>query len=82
MKDISYLSYVSFRKRIGGFMGIISYISLNSSRKDRDSALFGPVAIFDSQPTRCGHTLRGVHFRGLASACRPSNPAKAKRHKP
>lgn len=82
MKGISSISYVSFRNKKGGFMGIISYISFVSSRKDRDSALFGPVAIFDSQPTRCGHTLRGVHFRGLASACRPSNPAKAKRRKP
>ena len=30
-----------------------------------------PVAISNSQPTRCGHTLRGVHCRGLASGLRP-----------
>lgn len=41
-----------------------------------------PVVIYGSQPTRCGHTLRGVHCRGLASGCAPSNPAKAERQKP
>ena len=25
----------------------------------------------EGQPTRCGHTLRGVHCRGLASGLRP-----------
>ena len=40
--------------------------------------LFRPGTISNSQPTRCGHTLRGVHCRGLASGCAPSNPAKTK----
>lgn len=33
----------------------------------------------DSQPTRCGHTLRGIHCRGWRVACAPSNPAQDKR---
>ena len=39
------------------------------------------VVILESQPTRRGHTLRGVHFRGLAGAFRPSTPEKAERQK-
>lgn len=34
------------------------------------------------QPTRCGHTLTQCPLPGLASACRPSNPAKTERQKP
>ena len=41
----------------------------------------GIAVIFNSQPTRCGHTLRGVHCRGLARASCPSNPEKAERQK-
>ncbi len=48
----------------------------------RRNALYPPARIEESQPTRCGHTLRGVHFRGLASGCAPSTPAKAKRPTP
>ena len=40
------------------------------------------ASIEESQPTLCGHTLRGVHCRGLASAFRPSTPEKAERQKP
>ena len=36
----------------------------------------------EGQPTRCGHTLTRCPLPGLASACRPSNPAKAERPKP
>ncbi len=32
----------------------------------------------EGQPTRCAHRV----LPGLASACRPSNPAKAERPKP
>ena len=38
----------------------------------------GLALISNSQPTRCGHTLRGVHCRGLAGAFRPSTPGKHK----
>lgn len=51
----------------------------------RDAAYippFRPGAISNSQPTRCGHTLRGAPCRGLASGCAPSNPAKAERQTP
>ena len=34
-------------------------------------AAHGGAGILESQPTRCGHTLRGVHCRGLASGLRP-----------
>ena len=40
------------------------------------------VAKGEGQPTRCGHTLTRCPLPGLASACRPSNPAKAERPKP
>ena len=36
----------------------------------------------EGQPTRCGHTLTRCPLPGLASSCRPSNPAKAERAKP
>lgn len=36
----------------------------------------------EGQPTRCGHTLTRCPLPGLASACRPSNPAKTERPKP
>lgn len=42
-------------------------------------AVHSYVIILDSQPTRCGHTLRGVHCRGLAGASRPSTPVKNKK---
>ena len=45
-------------------------------------AAHGGAVIEESQPTRCGHTLRGVHCRGLAGAFRPSTPEKAERQKP
>ena len=57
-------------------MSVLSYISF---RKDTDSALFGSVAIFNSQPTRCGHTLRGVH-NGAGEWLRPFEPCKGKSH--
>ena len=31
-----------------------------------------------SQPSRCGHTLTRCPLPGLAGACRPSTPQKAK----
>ena len=31
----------------------------------------------EGQPTRCGHTLARCPLPGLASACRPSNPANS-----
>ena len=40
------------------------------------------AVISNSQPTRCGHTLRGVHCRGLAGDVVPSTPAEAERQKP
>lgn len=40
------------------------------------------VSKTEGQPTRCGHTLARYPLPGLASACRPSNPAKAERPKP
>ena len=48
----------------------------------RRNPVFTVALIEESQPTRCGHTLRGVHCRGLASGCAPSNLAKAKRPTP
>ena len=66
--------------------GIVSVISSNSfisfSVFFRDVGKVLPFCsgvIFYSQPTRCGHTLRGVHFRGwrVRSAPRP-----LKRQKP
>lgn len=43
------------------------------------SLVFTAAFIEDSQPTRCGHTLRGVHFRGwrVRSAPRPLKRQKA-----
>ena len=40
--------------------------------------LCSSVAISGSQPTRCGHTLRGVHCRGLASGLRPLRTLQSK----
>ena len=51
--------------------GIVSVISSNSFisfsvffRDAPDMLPFRSGVIVDSQPTRCGHTLRGVHCRG------------------
>lgn len=63
-------------------MNIVSYFSFLSFFVFSFSVAECSALIEESQPTRCGHTLRGVHFRGLASGCAPSNPAKAERHKP
>ncbi len=50
-------------------------------QREAEYAAHRRAVIEESQPTRCGHTLRGVHCRGLASGCAPSNPAKAERQK-
>jgi hypothetical protein len=63
-------------------MNIFSLISLFPPALCFDDVPLSCALIGDSQPTRCGHTLRGVHCRRLASGFAPSNPAKAKRHKP
>lgn len=63
-------------------MRVISLISLFPPAVCSDASLYSCAVIEESQPTRCGHTLRGVHCRGLASGCAPSNPAKAERQKP
>ena len=51
--------------------GLVSVISSNSFisfsvffRDSPDMLPFRSGVIVDSQPTRCGHTLRGVHCRG------------------
>ena len=41
-----------------------------------------PVAISNSQPTRCGHTLTRCPLPGLASGFAPSTPIKSQRPKP
>ena len=63
-------------------MRVFSLISLFPPAMCSGAALFPCAVIEESQPTRCGHTLRGVHFRGLAGAFRPSTPGKAERQKP
>lgn len=62
-------------------MNVLSLLSLFPPATCADAALLVHAFIEESQPTRCGHTLRGVHCRGLASGCAPSNPAKAERQK-
>lgn len=61
--------------------GIVSVISSNSFISFpvffRDAAKILPFCsgvIADSQPTRCGHTLRGVPCRGWRGALRPFEP--------
>ena len=75
-----------YEERLSKVTGVFSVISSNSfisfSVFFRDVAKIVPFrsgVIADSQPTRCGHTLRGVHFRGwrVRSAPRP-----LKRQKP
>lgn len=63
-------------------MRVFSLISLFPPAVCSGAALFSRAVIEESQPTRCGHALRGVHFRGLAGAFRPSTPEKAERQKP
>ena len=63
-------------------MKVISLISLFPQFAGHEAGPVSFASIGESQPTRCGHTLRGVHCRGLASGCAPSNPAKAERQKP
>ena len=63
-------------------MRVFSLISLFPPAVCSDAAFCSCAVIEESQPTRCGHTLRGVHFRGLAGAFRPSTPEKAERQKP
>ena len=63
-------------------MKVISLISLFPPAVCSAVVLFPCASIGESQPTRCGHTLRGVHCRGLAGAFRPSTPKKAERQKP
>lgn len=63
-------------------MRVFSLISLFPPAVCSDAVLLAHAVSEESQPTRCGHTLRGVHFQGLASGCAPSNPAKAKRPTP
>lgn len=52
-------------------MNIISYVSFLSFFVFPSGAAQPSAFIEESQPTRCGHTLRGVHCRGLASGLRP-----------
>ena len=75
-----------YEERLSRATGVFSVISSNSfisfSVFFRDAPNMLPFrsgVIADSQPTRCGHTLRGVHFRGwrVRSAPRP-----LKRQKP
>ncbi len=75
-----------YEERLSRATGVFSVISSNSFIsfsvffRDAPNMLpFLPGVISNSQPTRCGHTLRGVHFRGwrVRSAPRP-----LKRQKP
>ena len=75
-----------YEERLSKVTGVFSVISSNSfisfSVFFRDVGKVLPFCsgvIFYSQPTRCGHTLRGVHCRGwrVRSAPRP-----LKRQKP
>lgn len=76
-------TYEQMHSRARGIVSSNSFISFSVFFCDAPDMLpFRPGVIADSQPTRCGHTLRGVHCRGLASGCAPSNPAKAERQKP
>ena len=62
---------------------VLSLISLFSQfaaiQKSAPYAADIPVAISNSQPTRCGHTLRGVHCRGWRVGCTPFEPCKGKK---
>lgn len=60
-------------------MSIVSYSSFLSFFVYPSGVAECHALMLESKPTRCGHTLRGGHFRGLASDCAPSNPAKAER---
>lgn len=63
-------------------MNVVSYFSFLSFFVFSSGVAENPALILESQPTRCGHTLRGVPCRGLASGCAPSNPVKAEKQKP
>ena len=63
-------------------MRLFSLLSLFSYFADVERCLPTYGVKGEGQPTRCGHTLTRCPLPGLASACRPSNPAKAERPKP
>ena len=61
-------TYEQTRSRTRGISSVISsnsFISFSVFFRDAPNMLpFRPGVIADSQPTRCGHTLRGVPCRG------------------
>ena len=76
-----------YEERLSRATGVFSVISSNSFIsfsvffRDAPNMLpFLPGVISNSQPTRCGHTLRGVHFRGwrVRSAPRPLQSQRAR----
>ena len=71
-------TYEQTRSRTRGISSVISsnsFISFSVFFRDAPNMLpFRPGVIADSQPTRCGHTLRGVHCRGWRGALRPFEP--------
>lgn len=68
-------------KRMTSPAWLLSYFSFLSFFVCLHALQLPYALIEEGQPTRCGHTLRGVHCRGLARerrAALPSNPPKAK----
>lgn len=65
-------AYEQTRSRTRGISSVISsnsFISFSVFFRDASNMLpFRPGVIADSQPTRCGHTLRGVPCRGWREA--------------
>ena len=77
-----------YEERLSRATGVFSVISSNSFIsfsvffRDAPNMLpFLPGVISNSQPTRCGHTLRGVHCRGwrVAAPLRTLQKQKGRR---